>query len=288
MTLNIQMMQSVKLMQRLIRFISKGDQYWVLNFINQKGAGMSGAMNFSYMTRICHMMAKTCQAQNKQVNGSAFYDALTGKNTEKIEMGSATEPSHLQGTADMSMEEYKQYIYDKISSLPVHDSNLMDSVSVMISDEGFEAMKNDPAYEQWVLDTLQSNFAQPDAWSSVCGSKFCIFYFGATKEESRVESWRLGFRNGKGQAAFNEKAKESFWERRKKRREEWLEQLEELAEKKALSKRMAQSAYFMKCAAVKPMKGEPQTTVNMDALAMQIFSSFKANILLESFQGKRK
>lgn len=249
---------------------------------------MSNAMHFSYMTRICHTMLKTCQAQNKRKDGASFTDALDGKSTGKIETGSAVKPREQLMTADMSIEEYKQYIYDRIASLPMHESNMLDSVSVKITEEGFEAMKNDPEYEQWVLDSLQSNFNYPDVWSSVCGGKFCVFYFGATKEESHGESWRLGFRNGEGRKAFDEKSKESFWERRQKRREEWLEQLEELADKKALSKRMAQSEFFLKSAAVKPTEAGSRNAVNTDMLAMQIFSSFKANIMLESFQGKGK
>ncbi|MCM1385915.1 MAG: hypothetical protein NC231_01195 [Bacillus sp. (in: Bacteria)] len=224
---------------------------------------MDNMMNFSYMTRLCHSMVKTSQVQSGQAGGAGFYDKLVEK------------------------AEYKQYIYDKIASLPVHSSNMQDSVAVQISDAGFEAMRNDPAYEKWVLDTIQASFQCPDPWSGVCGGKFVVFYFGAAKEESYGESWRLGFRNGNGQKLFNEKAKESFWERRQKRRKEWLAQLEELEEKKALSKRMARSRYFMELSSIKPLFGESKEPLNCDRLAMQIFSSFKANILLQSFQGKK-
>lgn len=224
-------------------------------------------MNFSYMTRLCHTMLKTSQVQNKQTGSAEFYDKLAEKT---------------------SMAEYKLYIYDKIASLPVHSSNMMDSVSVQISDAGWEAMKNDPEYEKWVLDCLRTNFQCPDPWSGVCGGKFAVFYFGATKEESHGESWRLGFRNGNGQKLFNEKAQDSFWERRQKRRKEWLAQLDELEEKKALSKRMARSQYFMELSSIKPLLGESKESVNCDMLAMQIFSSFKANILLGSFRAKKE
>ncbi|MCM1038823.1 MAG: hypothetical protein NC434_05815 [Ruminococcus sp.] len=94
---------------------------------------------------------------------------------------------------------------------------------------------------------------------------------------------------GNEQRIFNEKDKDSFWERRKKRRQEWLELLEELEEKKAVSRRMARSQYFAELSAIAPEGGEGSVKEmpNCDALAMQIFSSFKANILLESFQGKK-
>lgn len=246
---------------------------------------MDNTMNFSYMTRICHNILKTCQAQNNRTGSTGFYEKLVEKSTE----GQAVETEGAVETRTMSMAEYKLYLYDKIAALPIHPSNMQDSISVQITDEGFEAMKNDPEYEQWVLDSLKKNFQYPDPWSGVCGGKFTIFYFGATKEESRGESWRLGFRNGNGQKLFNEKAKDSFWERRRKRRKELLEQLEELEEKKAIARKMARSQYFMELSETKPVEGEPEESVNcnIDMLAMQIFSSFKANILLETFRGKK-
>lgn len=246
---------------------------------------MDNTMNFSYMTRFAHAMIKTCQTQNNRVNstdGADFYDKLI----DKSESGKDVQES-LSPTQAMSMAEYKLYLYDKIAALPVHSSNMQDSVSVQISDAGLEAMKNDPEYEQWVLDCLKTNFQYPDPWSSMSGGKFAVFYFGATKEESHAESWRLGFRNGNGQKLFNEKAKDSFWERRKKRRQELLAQLEELEEKKALAKRMARSAYYTELSSVRPETDGQTEPFNCDRLAMQIFSSFKANILLESFHGKK-
>lgn len=247
---------------------------------------MDNMMHFSYMTRYCDTLLKNYQAQSSRVSGMTgtdFYDKLV----EKGEEGKETES--VLNTKAMSMAEYKVYLYDRIGALPVHSSNMQDSISVHISDEGFEAMKNDPEYERWVLDCLKTNFRTPDPWSNMCGGKFVIFHFGATKEECHVESWRLGFRNGNGRKIFDKKSKDSFWDRRKKKREELLEMLEELEEKKALSKRMARSEYFMELASVKPMleEGEQKEPLNCDRLAMQIFSSFKANILLQSFQSKK-
>lgn len=243
---------------------------------------MDNMMNFSYITRFCHSILKTAQVRNNRadvVDGATFYDKLAGKEEAAAESAAWRQ--------SITMAEYKLYLYDKIAALPVHSSNMADSISVHISDEGFAAMKNDPAYEQWVLDCLKTNFQCPDPWSGTSGGKFMVFHFGATKEESRIESWRLGFRNGNGRRAYNEKSKDSFWERRRKKRQELLAQLEELEEKKALSKRMARSEYFMDLARISSDAGESSEPLNCDRLAMQIFSSFKANILLQSFQGKK-
>ncbi len=120
-------------------------------------------------------------------------------------------------TEDMTLEEYKQYIYQKISALPMHPSQAMSSVSIHITDEGFEAMKKDPSYEKWVLDTLRANFAFNDPWTGVCGGSFSVHRFGKTKEEYRGQGWYMGYQNGKASSIFDEESEESFWEKRVKR-----------------------------------------------------------------------
>lgn len=128
---------------------------------------------------------------------------------------------------NMTLEEYKQYIYRKISALPVHPSNQYDSVSVQISDEGFEAMQKDPEYEKWVLDTLRRNFAFYNPWSGICGGNYVMHRFGATKEEYRGDSFAKGVQGGK-KGSILEEDEETFWERRARRNKEFLEAQQEM------------------------------------------------------------
>lgn len=62
------------------------------------------------------------------------------------------------------MDEYKQYIHEKISQIPMHPIRMSENISIHISEAGFEAMKNDPEYEAWVLNDLRTGWAQPDRW----------------------------------------------------------------------------------------------------------------------------
>ena len=62
-------------------------------------------------------------------------------------------------TQDMTMEEYKQYIHDKISQIPINPTQSGYHWNIEITDEGFEAMKNDPEYETYVLDCIRTNFS---------------------------------------------------------------------------------------------------------------------------------
>lgn len=196
-------------------------------------------------TRVYHNFLKTYGSKADQSMATAFRNMVA----EKIAAGESLQGMEIS-TKDMTMDEYKKYIYDKISNLPVHPSNSQDSVAVHISDAGFEAMKNDPEYEEWVLNTLKRDFAASDPWSSYCGGKYSIFYFGGTKDEYRGESWRMGYQNGRGESIFNRKAEESYWERLAKRRKRRKEQYEEYEKKKAIEKRRAQHEYFVKAAEI--------------------------------------
>lgn len=143
---------------------------------------------------------------------------------------------------NMSLDEYKQYIYEKISRIPMHPSQMMRSVCVHISDAGFEAMKKDPEYEKWVLDVLRKDFSYQDPWADVAGESFAVHRFGATRQEYRGDSWYLGFRGGKGGILFDEEAEESFWEKRCKRFKKYMKQCQEAAKEKQIQKRVIQEA----------------------------------------------
>ena len=132
---------------------------------------------------------------------------------------------HIYSTEDMTMEEYKQYIYDKIIRLPVNPSQLQDAVAISISEEGFAAMKADPEYEKWVLDKLKSDFAVYYPWGEMGESTFRYHHFGATKEEYRCECYA---KDNKAKRHAEKRNEEDFWEKRKKRHEEYMELCEKL------------------------------------------------------------
>lgn len=144
---------------------------------------------------------------------------------------------------EVSLQQYKQYIYDKISQIPVHPSQRLNSIAVHISDSGFEAMKNDPEYEKWVLDTLTYNFGFHDPWANLCGGSYAVHTFGATKEEYHGEGWFKGYQGGRGQNLFDEKAEDSFWERRLRHKKLMKEQRERWREKKWMEDQRLQKMY---------------------------------------------
>lgn len=229
-------------------------------------------MYVNYMTKTYHNFLKSYEAGSKQAESISFADKVAEK---KLEMAESAQPvvsaeelaaesaqsvvsakelaaesaQPVVSARELTLEEYKEYIYGRISQLPVSPSQISSSFSVHISDAGFEAMQADPEYEKWVLDTLKCSLGFHNPWAGICGGSFVVHTFGATKEEYIGQSWNSGFQDGKGESLFQRESEDSFWERRVQRRKRLQEQLEELQEKRMLDKRMlgeeyVQQAYF--------------------------------------------
>lgn len=174
---------------------------------------MSNTINVNYMTRAYNQYQQKNAAKDQEKEDTRFADSVREKSEAS---GSIVGNSKIGSVSakDMMMVEYKQYIYNKISQIPMHPTRAGESISVTISEAGFEAMKNDPEYEAWVLNDLQVGWSQPDKWSGICGGAFSTIYYGASKEECHAEMWSAGYNNGNGEKIFNDKSKNSFWERR--------------------------------------------------------------------------
>lgn len=201
-------------------------------------------MYVNYMTKTYHNFLKSQEAKHSQAEPVSFADKIAEKKLEAAGAGQMEITPN-----EMTLEEYKQYIHDKISQIPISPSQMSSSFSVHISDAGFEAMKADPEYEKWVLDTLKYSFGFNNPWAGICGGSYVVHNFGAAKEEYSGQSWHAGYQNGKGESLFNQKAEDSFWERRMQRRIQLQEQLEELQMKRMLDKRFfgedyMQQSYF--------------------------------------------
>ncbi len=196
---------------------------------------MSNTINVNYMSRAYGSFLKTNNANKIAEKG--FEDNVEEEIATKITAADIASDVKAVSKEDMTMEEYKQYIYDEISSLPMHPSRMQDSISIQISEAGFEAMKNDPEYEKWVLDWLGKDFMTYNPWTSKCGGAYCVKYIGATKEEYHGESWYAGYNNGSGKSLYNERSQNSFWERRAEESKRLQERNEELAKQRAIEKR---------------------------------------------------
>lgn len=183
--------------------------------------------------------ADSASMKSKKVSGSDKSSMVKWSNADTV--------SDLKRVSveNMTMDEYKAYIRQRIYALPVNHTQALNSVAVDITDEGFAAMKDDPEYEEWVLGTLRVDFAATDPWSGITGGRFVIHRFGSTKEEYRGESWNLSENGGMGQSIFNAGAKKSFWQRRSESIQSYLEAQELLDLQQRRMERLSGDYYSM-------------------------------------------
>lgn len=196
---------------------------------------MSNTINVNYMTGMVNSLTRA--VTQKAAPGTSFgamLESSSAQVTDTVEI-SAAGAAEAVSRADMTMEEYKQSIYNQISAFPIHPSHPLDQYSINISDAGFQAMKDDPDYEKWVLNNIKDDMAYPaPAWYTAIGGPpaCCILNFGATKEERSGQMFAINYGNGQGQKTFDAHADESFWTNRSKRHKELLEEAIEKAEKR--------------------------------------------------------
>ena len=119
----------------------------------------------------------------------------------------------------MTLEEYKNFITEKILQTPQHFSRFKDDISVILTDKTFSAMKNNSDYESWVLKSLQEELNFPDYLCFYPGNKGRIetLQFGETEKDYRGTSISKNFKNN-----FQPQEK-SYWEIRLEKLKKRLE-----------------------------------------------------------------
>ncbi len=88
---------------------------------------------------------------------------------------------------ELSMLEYEDHIYGIISKMPKCNKRMRED-TVIISDEGFKAMKSDPEYEKWVLDRIRASFGSGGFLYGKRDKIYNVMFIGADKDEFRSES----------------------------------------------------------------------------------------------------
>lgn len=220
-----------------------------------------GAINVNYMTKTYNSFLKNQTVKTSSEKSVA--DIISDKHAEaeKTEDVAALKTESISIT-DMTMDEYKAYISDKISQMPMNPSRMQDSISINISEDGFEAMKNDPEYENWVLDYIQRDFMCYDPWTSVCGGSYVVYNFGASKEEFHAEGWYAGYQNGNGENLYNKKSQNSFWERRVENKKRIEKQMKKREEQKQIREKMEKQAAYEEYVLQKMIQAADEASAN--------------------------
>ena len=142
---------------------------------------------------------------------------------------------------EMTTDEYKQWFMNEMSKMPVSSwfRSSFSSGSLVIKEEAFERMKNDPEYEKYVLNRIRSMYSVSSL--PVGSNNVCYEVIGASPEEC------YGYAGPVGGSGSNFASNEmSWWEKRHERMEELMEEQEKEAVKKAQARRAAAQENYLK------------------------------------------
>lgn len=142
---------------------------------------------------------------------------------------------------EMTMDEYKQWFMNEISKMPVSAwySSTCVGGALTITDKAFERMKNDPEWENTVMNMVRNMYSS----NGIMGSKMIGFQvIGASPEECYGEG--IPVDNNLG-ASSTSNSEESWWQKRREKMEELMKEQEKEAIKKAQERREAAQNDFL-------------------------------------------
>ena len=133
---------------------------------------------------------------------------------------------------EMTLDEYKQWVVNQISQFPVSGwvRSTFSSGAIVIKEEAFERMKNDPEYENYVLNRVRSAYSVQGL--PVGSNNVGFDVIGASPEECYGYAGPVG-KSGSETADDGE----SWWKKRHERMEELLKEQEKEAVKRAQARR---------------------------------------------------
>ena len=141
---------------------------------------------------------------------------------------------------DMTLDEYKQWFMNELSQLPVSGwvQNSFSSGALVIKEEAFENMKNDPEFEEYVLNRVRSLYSANGL--PVGSNNISYEVIGGSPEECYGYAGPIG---GGNTNIFDKD--ESWWKERHEEFEKLLEAQAEAAQKRAQADRAMEKEEYL-------------------------------------------
>ena len=122
----------------------------------------------------------------KASTGNSYLDMLQS-------LVNKTEQAEEKPAQDMTMDEYKSYIRGILNDLPMHSTRENSTAAVIISNAGWERMKNDPTYENFVIGEVAKDFISEDPWDALGSNSCTIYRFSDNENKYTKDEWGKDF-----------------------------------------------------------------------------------------------
>ena len=169
---------------------------------------------------------RTAQARGTARHAS-FMETLAafGTRTETVSV------TVTKTTVEMTMEEYQDYIWNKIDSFPFSPTRPFDEETIKISEKCWERMKSDSEYEEKMMGIIRDGRQYPDPFfgKGSSGAYWVLEFDGGEGCWSHGFSKNFGGNRAGASGRFDTESDGGFWSSRRKRCKEQMKQEEEHA-----------------------------------------------------------
>lgn len=137
---------------------------------------------------------------------------------------------------DMTMEEFKAYIWDKIDSFPFSPTRPNDDETIKISDKCFERMKEDAEYEEKMMNIIKDGRMYPDPYYGTglnsAGVYWILEFDGGEGCKSQGFSKNFGGSKESAESRFDNNSEGGFWSSKRLLKKKMQAQIEEIIHQK--------------------------------------------------------
>ena len=200
---------------------------------------MNNTINVNYMSNVMNQFSNlVVKDTGKKESSFTFQDTIEKAEAANVSELAETSEVETKPKEDMTLEEYREMISEKIAGFPLHPSQVGNSFAINISDASLQKMKDDPEYEEWLLNDVKSALgsAVPGWYQAIGGpNTYCVLNYENGEKGCWCHMWSKDYKGGSKSASdmFDEesensihrrKDEESWWEKRIKLHKLYLKQ----------------------------------------------------------------
>jgi len=172
-------------------------------------------MNAALSTMLINQLTAYYDTAEKRTKTNKASFKSIKDNIETRKMGEIEESNSTSSDKPKTLEEFKKEVYDILNSVPI--TGLAGSmISINISDAAFERMMNDEQFMKVQLGALIRDLGWPP--TPMYSPAYVVF------EIDPVDGYRGTSYGSNYKSVFENRSKDSFWEKRRKKFKENMEE----------------------------------------------------------------
>lgn len=200
---------------------------------------MSNTIHVGGMYELDSLISKMQRKVSQTTSNLSYKDMLASIQAQAAQ--SAENVSETKSTADMTMDEYQSYIWDKIDSFPFSPTRPYDEQTIKIADRCWERMKSDPEYEEKMMNIIKDGRMYPNPFYGMGdrGAYEVLEFDGGEGCYSHTWSKNLGGSPSAAKSRFDNESDGGFWSTRAKKKKQQTAMEELLFAKRKMMKEIS-------------------------------------------------